>query len=357
MRTRDRIGILAAAFVLAAVSIGPAHGAAPGSRTDDPSGTEARPQALERYSYRQVHMGVRVRLLLYAPDSSTARRSARAAFGRIAELNGVLSSYVVSSELSRLNRRAGGEPMAVSPELFYVLQRSAEVSAQTDGAFDVTVGPLSALWARAREEGRLPETAARRRADSLVGWRRMELDPIAGTARLSEPGMRLDLGGIAKGYVLDEALRELRRFGVERALLEAGGDVVAGRAPPGRDGWRVEVRLQTAPSDTLVVGSSAPVGAPPPTDVGRVFRIAHAAVATSGDTQQFVEIDGRRYSHIVDPRTGLGLTHRIAVSVVAPSGLLADAYATAVSVLGPNDGRRFLARRPGVHGVLYPLAP
>lgn len=301
---------------------------------------------LDRFTYRQMHMGVQVRVVLYAPDSSSARTAARRAFDRISELTGLLSSYRTSSELSRLNRRAGGSPMRVSPELFYVLHRAAAIAAETDGAFDPTVGPLSELWDRARSAGRVPTSAELERTDSLVGWSRLELDPAARTARLARAGMQLDLGAIAKGYVLDEALEALERSGVERALVDAGGDVAAGRPPPGRSGWSIRVPL--APPDTSLERIGGELS-------GRTLSLAHAAVATSGDTQQYVEIGGNRYSHVVDPRSGLGLTHRLAATVVAPTGLVADAYATAVSVLGPEDGRRFLADRPGVRGLIYRL--
>jgi thiamine biosynthesis lipoprotein len=149
------------------------------------------------------------------------------------------------------------------------------------------------------------------------------------------PGMRLDLGAIAKGYATDEALAVLRRLGLPRALVNASGGISAGAPPPGRDGWRVAV----APLEP---------DAPP----SQFLRVVNGAVATSGDTWQFVEIDGKRYSHIIDPRTGWGLTTHSSVTVLAPDGMTADGLATAVSVLGPQEGLALVEQTPGVAALI-----
>ena len=261
-------------------------------------------------------MGVTARIVLYAPDEEAARSAAGAAFARIAALDEVMSDYRPSSELMRLSGSAGGPPVRVSADLFSVLFQARGLSRLSGGAFDVTAGPLVVLWRRAREIGALPAEPELRAASTLVGWEKLELDPIARTARLTRPGMRLDLGGIAKGYAADEALGALRRLGIDRALVELGGDIVVGAAPPGASSWVV----------TLHDGGH------------RSVSLTGAAISTSGDTEQYLEIRGRRYSHIVDPRTGVGLTHRLAVTIVAPSGVLADGLSTMLSVLGPRAG-------------------
>lgn len=277
--------------------------------------------SLRRFEYAQLHMGVRTRLVVYAPDEPTAVRACTAAFQRIAELEDLLSDYRPTSELRRLCAQAGGPPVRVSAELFSVLRQAQDLARRSRGAFDVTVGPYVALWREARRTGKFPSGEELRRARRAVGWRKVQLDPKARTVRLRVPGMRLDLGGIAKGYAGDCALTVLRQHGLRRALFEAGGDLVVSGPPPGRRGWRVELP------------PSSPGGK------GRVLTLAYAAVSTSGDTEQFVEFQGRRYSHIVDPRTGLGLTHRRMVTLVARTGLVADGLSTAVSVLGPEEGR------------------
>lgn len=283
---------------------------------------------LRRFEYTQVHMGVQARLVLFAEDSAAAETGARAAFDRIARLDDVMSDYRRDSELSLLVGRAGAGAVRLSADLFHALQASQRLARQSDGAFDVTIGPLVELWRDARRTGHVPPGSAVEEARARSGFGLLELDARDTTATLRVDGMGLDLGGIAKGFAADEALAVLRARGISRAMIEFGGDIVAGEPPPGEAGWRV-----TAPL------------------ADRQISLAGAAASTSGDTQQFVEIGGTRYSHVVDPRTGIGLTDRIAVTVVAPNGMLSDALATALSVLGPDEGRRLLARYPDVEAT------
>lgn len=278
--------------------------------------------ALARHEFAQPHMGTTFRLVLYARGADEARQAADAAFARIAELDAILSDYRSDSELMALCRRAGGAPVPVGPDLFRVLSAAQEWARRSGGAFDPTVGPVVRLWRRARRIGEMPDAVALARARTLVGHAKLELDSRARTARLSEPGMLLDLGGIAKGDAADEAQAVLRRHGIERALVAAGGDVVVSEAPPGRRGWTVAVAIPAPLLDPAL----------------RPLELRHAAVSTSGDAEQFVTIDGVCYSHIVDPRSGLALTGRSAVTVVAPRGATADALATTVSVLGTDEG-------------------
>lgn len=297
--------------------------------------------ALDRFEFTEPQMGVPFRVVLYAPDRTEAEAAARAAFDRIAALNAILSDYEYDSELSRLSRTSGsGEAVPVSPELWLVLERAQEMARRTDGAFDVTVGPLVSLWRRARRDGELPEPRRLQAALAATGWRHLELDAKRRTARLLVPRMRLDLGAIAKGYAVDEALRVLRARGITRALVSGGGDLAVSEAPPGKPGWRIEVPPLEGP------------GAPPPGHV----ELRHAGLATSGDTFQFVEIGGIRYSHIVDPRTGLGLTDHSLVTVIARDGMTADSLSTALSVQGPAGAAKLvqhdraayrLMRQPG----------
>lgn len=277
-------------------------------------------------------MGVTTRIVLYAEREDAARNAAARAFERIAALEQVMSDYRPDSELSRLAMRPPGEPVALSDDLFGVLARAQRLAVETDGAFDVTVGPLVRQWREARRSGRLPDEGGGERegtARGHVGWRLVGLDEPARTATLGAEGMSLDLGGIGKGYAAQEAVNLLRREGMTRCLVALAGDIVVGDAPidaetgrPAR-GWRIDVRsgLEGAASD-------GPGG-------GRLV-LVNAAVSTSGSTEQFVEIDGARYAHIMDPRAGLGLTRGCAVTVVAKEGAWADALGTALCVLGPE---------------------
>jgi FAD:protein FMN transferase len=286
-------------------------------------------QGAGRHEFAQVHMGLPVRVVLYADSDGQARAAAAAAFARIAALDRMMSDYRDDSELRTLERRAG-EWTPVSRELFDVLARAVEIAEATGGAFDPTAGPLVALWREARRTGRAPGNEALDRARALTGWRHVRLDPAGRRVRLSSPGMRLDLGGIAKGYILQEALRTLQSHGTARALVEAGGDIVVGDAPPGRDGWRIDVP-----------GADAAFAA-------RAHRLTHAALATSGPSAQHVEIDGVRYSHTIDPRSGMALTSACTAHVISADGATADALATALTVLGQAGVRGLLERFPGV---------
>lgn len=281
-----------------------------------------------RHEFTAVHMGVPVRIVLHASSDSQARWAARGAFARIAELDEQMSDYRPRSEVRRLAGRPR-EWQPVSPDLARVMARAQEVSRLSDGAFDVTVGPLVQLWRESRRSGRLPDSAALGRARSRVGWHLLEVDSTRSAVRLWADSMQIDLGGIAKGYILSEALEELRVRGVPAAMVEAGGDLVLGSAPPGRAGWSVEIA--GADSATRAHAQS----------------LVDVAVATSGATEQFVEIAGVRYSHVVDPRTGLGVTSARQVTVVSREGTVADALATALSVLGPERAKPVLARFGG----------
>ena len=289
-----------------------------------------------RFDASQPHMGAVFEIVLYAPNSATAEAAFASAFARIAELDDILSDYDPDSELSRLSKSAPTvAPVAISDDLLRLLQRAVSLSRCSDGAFDVTIGPLSRLWRRARRQRQLPGAERLEQARAAVGYRHMRLDAVHGTAQLLQPRMRLDLGGIAKGYAADAALAALHRAGIERALVNAGGDIATSGTPPDKLGWRVGIAPLQAKA-----GPS------------RFVLLAGSAVATSGDAWQFVEINGRRYSHIIDPQTGMGLTRRSSVTVIAADGTTADGLASAVSVLGPHKGIALVEQTPGAAALI-----
>ena len=276
-------------------------------------------ETLARFEYTQIVMGVGARLVFYAKDEPSARAAAEATYRRLNELDAILSDYRPDSELMRLCRAEPGKPHGVSPELGFVLSQSIDIATKTTGAFDPTVGPIVRLWRKARKTGRRPNAQALDRARSLVGYEKVSVDPENETVTLLAPGMQLDLGGIAKGYAADEAIKVLTGLGIDRALVDLGGDLTASEPPPGEPAWRVVV------DD----GVRAP----------REVELVNGAIATSGDLVQHTIIDGVRYSHIIDPRTGEPVTTAAAATVTAPSGLLADALASAACVDGEQTSQ------------------
>jgi thiamine biosynthesis lipoprotein len=295
-----------------------------------PVRAEDTADSLKRFEFEQIEMGVDFRISLYACDSEVANNAAKAAFERIQELNHVYSDYTADSELRQLCENSEpGRPVQISDDLLPVIDESLRLSRESNGAFDITVGPLTKLWRRARRRKLLPEKEALASAMSLVGYKMIRLNRECQTVELLRPGMRLDLGGIAKGRAADEALEVMRSYGIRRALVDASGDLVAGDPPPGGNGWVVDIA-------NLDPERSVPAAR---------IELSNCAVATSGDAFQSVEIAGRRYSHIVNPRTGFGLSRRSSVTVIAPTGMGADSLASALSVLEPETGLALLRKR------------
>ncbi len=284
---------------------------------------------LTRYEFHQTEMGVPFRIVLYASSQKSGEAAAAAAFQRVKQINDIMTDYDSDSELSRLSRTSGQDrAVAVSPDLWTVLARAQELAERSGGAFDVTVGPYVNLWRFARRQEKLPDPERLAKARLAVGYEKMQLDPAHHTVKLLAPNMRLDLGGIAKGYAVDQALQCLRRLGIESALVSGGGDMAVSDAPPGKKGWRIEL----PPLDAS--------NAPP----ARFVVLAHAGISTSGDLFQRLEINGVRYSHIIDPRTGEGLTDHSLVTVIAPNDFTADGLTKVMSVLDPKSALKFIAK-------------
>jgi FAD:protein FMN transferase len=276
------------------------------------------------------------RIVLYAPDADSANAAARAAYARIKQLNGIMSDYEPESELMRLCRTAGTRAaMPVSPDLLSVLTHALALSKKSEGAFDVTVGPVVRLWRKARRSKTFPAADELAAAREAVGFRNIRIDEKAGTVELVKKGMLLDLGGIAVGYAIDDVLGLLKSLGITSALIDGSGDIGVSDAPPGAAGWRIGI----APLDA-------------DQEPSRYVILKNAAVTTSGDAFQFVEIDGQRYSHIVDPQTGLGLVDRSSVTLLARNCTIADSYTKAVAVLGPERGLKLIDETPGAAAIV-----
>ena len=291
---------------------------------------------LHRYEAVEPHMGTLVKVTVYTADEQTAKAAFRAAFDRVRDLDGILSDYKPDSELNRIAKTAVGRAVPVSEDLFTVLRASQDLAAATGGAFDVTQAPVIQLWRDARRTGRMPDAAALRDAAARAGFRKLHLDAPRRTVRFDTPRMALDVGGIGKGYAASEAIEALEARGVRSALVAVSGDLAFSAAPPGERGWRIGVYS----------GDPAVVGVP------SVLELTDGAVSTAGSSQQYLDLGSRRYSHIIDPSSRMGLVDDITVTVVATHGLAADGLDTAASVLGAERGLALIESYPNAAALI-----
>jgi FAD:protein FMN transferase len=295
---------------------------------------------LERYEYRQIVMGVPFVLTLYAESEAVANKTQTSVYKRLRELNLIFSDYDPDSELSILCKNARpNQEIPISDELASVFDKSLKLSQESSGAFDITVGPYVKMWRRAKRKKMMPTSKMLSAARQKVGYQFIKLNKKEKTVQLNRQRMQIDLGGIAKGYACDEALKICRQNKISSALINAGGDIVAGDSPPGTAGWRIGIASLAKPDEV-------------PTEF---LILNNCAVATSGDAYQFVEFNGKRYSHIVNPQTGIGLTKKLSVTVIAPNGTEADSLASAVSVLGPQKGIDLINKKKDFEALVAEL--
>lgn len=260
-------------------------------------------------------MGSPFNIVIYANDSTGAANAAAATFRLIDTLNAIYSDYLPHSELNNLCA-THGKWAHVSELLFSILYKSKVASGKSRGAFDVTIGPLTKLWRKARHEKRLPGADSLAVSHALVNYRFIDLDTSGKRVLLKKENMQLDLGGIAKGETAQRCYDRLYQLGFPYSLVDAGGDIVAGSVPSSIKNWKVAINIPE--SEELLSG---------------ILQVRNKAVATSGDLYQYVELNGKRYSHIIDPVSGYATTYSRNVTVIADDGADADWMATACSVL------------------------
>jgi len=304
-------------------------------------GLPAHAGALTEHKFSALRMGTEFRILVYASDALAAQKAAMAAFDRVEELEDIMSDYREGSEVMRLCRVAVGTPQVVTPDLFYVLQNALRISKLSDGAFDVTIGPVVQVWREAKKKKQLPDTAALTKARQLVGYENVVLDSAARTVELKIPNMKIDLGGIGKGYAADQALEVLKSRGFGTALVQGGGEVVVGDSPPGKSGWKIAIR-KPDPADP---------------DAPGYLVLHHKGISTSGDAFQYLEVNGQRYSHIINPADGMGLKDSPAVTIVARNGITADALATALDIMPVTAGLKLAESIQGASAVITRKGP
>jgi len=270
-------------------------------------------------------MGSPFNLVLVAGDQRQANALAEQAYNLVDSFNHIFSDYENVSELSQLNLSAGsGKAIMVSPALWDIILLSRDAWRKSAGSFDITVGPLSRLWRRARKSKNFATTDSVLYYQQRVGFGKLQIDTMAHTVLLPLSGMFLDLGGIAKGYIAQKIIDRLRSLGISQALVDAGGDIAMSDAPLTANGWIVGVNIPET-TDSLQPNKLV---------------LHNISVATSGDAYQYIEHEGRKYSHIIDPRTGYGVQSQRNVTVIAPNGALADWLATACSILSIESAKK-----------------
>lgn len=295
--------------------------------------------------YRLV-MGTFVRAVVITKDSGTAKKCIDAALAEIHKVDELMSDYKSNSEISEVNSDGFKRAVHLSQSTYEVLQRSIKFSKLTDGAFDVTVGPLVDLFHSAEKKQVAPTKEQIARAKSKVGFEKLKLVDQNRTVKFAVEGMRLDLGGIAKGYAVDKAVEAMQTSGAIGGMIDIGGDIRCFGAPPeGRNHWIIGVQNPNLEKDTTRH------------DIVLKLKLTNGAVATSGDYQQFVLIEGKRYSHIIDRKTGTSTEGLSSVTIIADNATDADALATAVSVMGAEKGLALTEKLPGTEAIVITSQP
>ena len=278
-----------------------------------------------RFSYSREKMGSPFDIIFYHVDSLHANKLADECFLYVDSLVTIFSDYIDSSELNKLSNTSGGKnAVVVSPALYDVLLQSQKAYKLSNGAFDITVGPLTKLWRKARKEKRFPDSLSIVKAKQLVGFYKLKIYTTSKSVKLIQPGMQLDLGGIAQGYIAQKVLDRLKQHSIKKVLINVSGDIAIGDSPPGKQGWTIGINMPGLAEELQE----------------KKLLLSNCSVSTSGDVYQYLEYNGKRYSHIIDPRTGYGVIHQRNVTVITNDGATADWLATACSILDITKAKR-----------------
>lgn len=272
---------------------------------------------LKRFQFSEAKMGSSFNLIFYYTESVEADAIAKHCFRIVDSINQIFSDYSNVSEVGKLNAQTNYRNVKVSEELFQMLVQSKEAWLKSDKIFDVTIGSLSQLWRTAQRENKFPTKKEIKRARHSAGFENLLIDSAARTISLKKPGIKLDFGGVVPGYAAQRVIDYLRSKNITQALADASGDIVAGDAPPGTNGWRIAINLPESENELW----------------DKKLGLKNSAVSTSGDVYRYTTHHGKKYSHIIDPRTGYGVTWQRNVTVITKNGAAADWLATACSIL------------------------
>ena len=292
-----------------------------------------------------ILMDTTVRVTAVAVSEKDGQTAIKQAITAITNTEKLMSYYDAQSQLSALNKDGYKNPVKVSDELFYVISKSVEFNKLTDGAFDCTIAPVLDLWRAAAKTGIKPTAEQLAAAKAKTGCGKLVIDAQSKTIKFSVDGMKIDLGGIAKGYAVDKAIEAMMAAGAVGGLVDAGGDIRCFGIPPaGQNNW--------------IIGLQNPETADPDgQDIVMKFAIDDMAITTSGDYYRFVVIDGEKISHIIDPKKSTSAKELCSVSVIAPDATTADALSTGVTVLGKDKGKELIEALPGIEALLITSPP
>ena len=277
-----------------------------------------------KFSYSEMKMGSAFNLIIVSADSNKANHLARKSYELVDSLSHIFSNYDSSSELSKINASAGLLPYKMSRAMLDLVQKSQYAYIQSKGAYDISIGPLSSLWRNARKAKLFPEASTVLATKKLVGLNQVKINKRLGTIFLPNANMQLDFGGIAKGYIAQWVINFLKANGIQQALVDAGGDIVMSGPPLNQQGWLIGVNLPETTDQLL----------------NKKLQLSNCSVATSGDVYQFIEYKGVKYSHIINPLTGYGVTNLRNVTIIAKTGATADWLATACSILPIKEAKQ-----------------
>jgi thiamine biosynthesis lipoprotein len=272
---------------------------------------------LKRFEFSENKMGSPFGIIFYHTDSTEAVQIAKECFSIVDSLNNIFSDYNSESEVGKLALQTNQTDIKVSDELFAMIVRSKEAWARSGKAFDITIGTLTRLWRKVRKENRFPSDAEIKAAKDLTGFKNLTINERSKTISFKKPGIRLDFGGIVPGYASQRVTDFLKSKNIDIALVDASGDIVIGDAPPGKDGWAIGINLPESENEVW----------------DKQLELKNFAVSTSGDVYRYIVHEGKKYSHIVDPGTGYGVTSQRNVTVITRFGTDADWLATACSIL------------------------
>ncbi len=275
--------------------------------------------AQNRYEFTHPQMGTVFKITLYADDSSKAVKVSKVAFEKLDKLNLILSDYREDSEINQLCKNAYNQSFIVSNDLWAILLESKKAYDLSNTNFDITIGPMTQLWRKMKRQNRLPSNEQIEKARAKVGFDNIVFDTKNQSVILKKEGMRIDFGGIGKGYAEDEMIKVLENNGINSAMIEGGGNIVVSNPPESEKGWKIEIKDKT-------------------------YFLKNCGISTSGDLFQFVEIEGKKYSHILDPKTGIGMTTPIQISTIAPNSTTADWASTALCLMNGKSRKRLVKR-------------